>query len=79
MLGLVVMSGVLAMVTLSGAAGIDGRVRTLRDGAAGAGTLSAGAVSVGTLRDGTVAAVGCTVCGLVVPWRMVMSCWSAVP
>ncbi len=64
MLGLVVVAGVLAMVTFSCAAGIDGRVRTLRDGAVGAGTL----------RDGAVAAGGCTVCGLVVLWRMVMSC-----
>jgi len=64
MLGLVVMSGVLATVTLSGAAGVDGRVHTLRDGAVGAGTL----------RDGAAGAGGCTVCGLVVPWRMVMSC-----
>ena len=74
MLGLVVVS--LAMVTFSCAAGIDGRVRTLRDGA---GTLRDGTVDVGTLRDGTVAAGDCTVCGLMVPWRMVMSCWSAAP
>jgi len=58
------MLGVLATVTLRGAAGIGGRVHTLRDGAAGAGTL----------RDGAVGAGGCTVCDLVVPWRMVMSC-----
>ena len=64
MLGLVVTSGVLAMVTLRGATSIGGGVHTLRDGTAGAGTL----------RDGAVGAGGCTVCDLVVPWRMVMSC-----
>ncbi len=69
MLGLVAMLGVLAMVTSRGAAGIGGRVRTLRAGTAGAGTLRAGAAGAG----------GCTVCCLVVPLRMVMSCWSAVP
>jgi len=35
MLGLVAMSGVLAMVTSRDAAGIGGRVRTLRAGTAG--------------------------------------------
>ena len=73
------MSGVLVMVTFGGAAGIDGGMHTLRDGAVGAGTLRDGDVGSGTLRDGIVAAGGCTVCGLVVPWRMVMSCWSAAP
>ena len=98
-LGLVIMSGVLATVALSSAAGVDGGMHTLSDGAVGAGTLRGGAAGSGTLRDGVVAAGtlrggaagsgtlrdgvvaagGCTVCGLVVPWRMVMSCCSAAP
>jgi len=64
-LGLVVMLGVLAPVTLSSAAGVAGGMHTLRDD---------GAVGAGTLRDGTVGADGCTVCDLVVPWRMVIRC-----
>jgi len=73
------MLGVLATVALSSAAGVDGGMHTLSDGAVGAGTLRGGAAGSGTLRDGVVAAGGCTVCGLVVPWRMVMSCCSAAP
>jgi len=74
------MLGVLAPVTLSSAAGVAGGMHTLRDdGAVGAGTLREGDTGSGTLRDGVVAAGGCAVCGLVVPWRMVMSCCSAVP